>query len=167
MAIDGWGDLLSGFDRGLLVDLLTVIDAEIGKLEDLIARDEDPDGSGLLDRADSLYGLGFVACQQYITSSYRASGLQRYEAVARGPMYSSDSYAKVVDAAANFWKHHGEWPESHGWEEKTRTVLDRILPSKEAYPMSNVLHELLGKPETLRLSALVPWLEKWRDGLKT
>lgn len=46
ITIEGWGDLLSGFDRGLLVDLLEVVDAEIGKLDALIASDSDPDGSG-------------------------------------------------------------------------------------------------------------------------
>jgi hypothetical protein len=131
MAIDGWGDLLSGFDRGLLVDLLAVLDAEIGKLDHLIPSDPDPDGSGLLDRGDSLYGLGFVVCQQYINSSYRASGLKRSDALAHCPMYSSDSYAKVVNAAANYWKHHGEWDGSGALEEQTREVLDRVFPSKE------------------------------------
>jgi hypothetical protein len=168
MAVDGWGDLLSGFDRGLLVDLLAVIDAEIMKVDNLIARESDPDGSGLLDRAESLYGLGLVACQQYLNSCYRWSGLHRPTAVARGPMYSPNtSYALVVDAAANYWKHHGEWDGAGKFEAKTRSVLDRLVPSKSNYLTSNVLHELLGKPATLRLSDLVPWLERWRDGLKT
>ena len=88
-------------------------------------------------------------------------------ALVRGPMYSPDSYAKVVDAAANYWKHHGEWDGSGKLEAQTRAVLDRVFPSKKEYPMSNILHALLGKPKTSRVSDLVPWLEKWRDGLTT
>jgi hypothetical protein len=103
-----------------------------------------------------------VVCQKYINASYRASGLKRSEAIARGPMYSSDSYVKVVDAAANYWKHHGEWDGEGEPERRTRAVLDALFPSGSDYPMSNILHELLGRPATLRLSDLVPWLESWR-----
>ena len=135
------------------------------KLDELIAGQPDPDSWGLYDRADALYGLGLVACQEFLTSSYRRSGLKRAAAVAQEPMYSpTTSYAEVVDAAANFWKHHGEWPS--GWEERTRAVLDRVYPSQNDYPMSNVLAVLLGKPTPLRLAGLVPLLEQWRRGLK-
>jgi len=168
MAFEGLRDLLSSLDHGLLIDLLALIDRETDKVDDLIAENPNADWSGAMDRAEALYGLAFVACQQYLNCSYRFSGLERCEAVARGPMYSpSSSYAQVVDAAANYWKHHGEWDGLGKGERKARAVLDRLFPSRKDYPMANVLYVLLGKPAKCRVTDLVPWLEKWRNGLTT
>jgi hypothetical protein len=168
MAILTLGASTYDFDLELLRQLLEVIDAEISKVNAAADVWPDADGEGLFDRGNGLYGLGFVACQQYVNVTYKhlAFPTDRKKAVQGGPKFSGTlSYAQIIDAAANFWKHQGEWDGTDGHEKKTRAVLDAVFPSKKDYVMANVLHELLGKSAATRLCDIVPWLERWRDDL--
>jgi hypothetical protein len=162
------GGSVFDYDLNLLEQLLKVVDEEIAKVDADFDSDPDPDGSGLLQCGDGLYGLGFVACQQYLNVTYKdlAFPTDRQKSIQGGPKFSATlSYAQVVDAAANFWKHNGEWDGSDRREKKTRNVLEAVFPSGKDYLMANLLHELLGKPKVTRLCDVVPWLAKWRDEL--
>jgi hypothetical protein len=155
-------------DLDLLIRLLTIVDQELARVEAECEKSQDPDSLGLLDRAEGLAGLGFVACQQYLHMTYRQfDGGKKWEAIQAGPRHAADvSYAEVINAAANFWKHRGEWDDRAPTHDETRTraVLDRIFASSGAYPLFNVLHGLL-KPEPSRFANIVPLLEGWRNAL--
>jgi len=150
----------------LLTPLLDVIDAQIERLCAEI--DLDPSlTDAWLDDVESLMGLGFVACQQFLVSTYRRFGDDKWVLLAKGPQHLSGvSYAKVVNAAANFWKHQGEWVAGSegGQEASTRAVLDKLFSTRKEYVLGNVLRALV-KPEDARFARLVPWLERWRDSL--
>jgi hypothetical protein len=168
MAILKIDELTYDFDLHILRRLLEVIDAQIAEVDTAVATSKDPDGDGLFDWGNALYGLGFVACQQYLNATYKhaAPSMKRKDAIRRGPKFSAELFcAEVVDAAANYWKHQGEW-DGTGWQEKqTRAVLDAAYPSKKDYVMANVLYELLGKPASNRLCSILPRLEEWRHDL--
>lgn len=150
----------------LLTPLLDVIDVQIERLWAEIHLDPSLTDAWL-DDVESLTGLGFVACQQFLVSTYKRFEDSKGRSLAKGPQHpSGPSYAQVVDAAANFWKHQGEW--IPGKEEKqeanTSAVLDKLFSTRKEYVLGNVLHALV-KPEDARFARLVPWLERWRDSL--
>jgi hypothetical protein len=160
----GSGDDLIDLDLELLERLLAVIDQEIEHVEAKSEKHPDPDGFGFYDRIEGLAGLGFVACQQYIELTYRQLGL-RPNALQVGPRHPADAaVAEIVNSAANFWKHSGGWDGQDSRERRTRDVLDRIFPSSDPYPLSNILHRLL-TPEATRFARVLPVLEEWRNDL--
>ncbi|MCX7012615.1 MAG: hypothetical protein NTW86_08640, partial [Candidatus Sumerlaeota bacterium] len=154
------------FDLDLLVELLAVIDHQIERIEDEISRSPDPDGLGHFDRMEGVIGLGFVACQQYIHATYPQLRVKnKSEAIQAAPKHSSGrSVTEVINAAANFWKHHDEWPgiKQKNAEEKTRAVINSLVPSSADYVMGNVLYELL-QPQAPRFASVVHLLTQWRD----
>jgi hypothetical protein len=112
-------------------------------------------------------GLGFVACQQYINATYPQFGVKNKSEAIEGPPKHSGGrpVIEVINGAANFWKHHGEWPDpkrSHD-EERTKAVIDSLTPSSADYVLVNVLHELV-QPQPLRFAHVILLLSQWRDG---
>jgi hypothetical protein len=127
--LDDWHDLGSTLDLQLLRPLLRVIDEGIAEVNSRCDRDPSSgDTFGWYDDAEALAGLGFVACQQFLNKVYRADEAAkgknagkslkkirkarteiRWGALGKGAKHACGvTYAQAVDAAANFWKHHGE-----------------------------------------------------------
>ena len=178
------------YDLDLLVELLEVVDHQIESIEDEISRSPDPDGLGHFDRMEGVIGLGFVACQQYIHATYPQLRVKnKSDAIQALPKHSSGQFVtEVINAAANFWKHHDEWPgrkqkdreeetrpaspfqpsscragrKQKDREEKTRAVISSLVPSCADYVMGNVLHELV-QPQAPRFASVVHLLTQWRD----
>jgi hypothetical protein len=162
------------FDLDLLVELLEVVDHQILRIEDEISRSPDPDSFGHFDRMEGVIGLGFVACQQYINATYpQIWGKNKSEAIQAPPKHSSgQSVTEVINAAANFLKHHDEWPvgtdkkQTNKREEQIRVLLRDVInspdPSSADYVMGNVLHALL-QPQAPRFASVVHLLTQWRD----
>ncbi len=117
-----------------------------------------------IERMESVVGLGFVACQQYLNTTYSQlarPGQKRWQVVASPPRHScGKSFASIVDAAANYWKHHGEWP--NPLEARTREVIDALTSSTGDYVLGSLLVSLV-RPEPPRLSSMVHELKLWRD----
>jgi hypothetical protein len=166
---------MSVFDlyRPLLERVLNVLDAE---LEELIKGSDlcpDPDSWGYFDSMEQLTGLGFVACQTYLTETrtwFRHES--KRSALACGPRHESGrTVAQVVNAAANHWKHQSEWDwsVSHAPRDATVEILSDVLgePVTEStcYVTSNILSRLLD-PDPLRLAGLLLQLDQWRAGLR-
>jgi hypothetical protein len=123
-------DICFSVDLSLLVPLLRLIDHQIEEIEVRYAHNpSDGDTFGWFDDEEALAGLGFVACQQLLNATYRpAKPLRATEpsrksgaiaderrklrdgAMCKGPLHPCGvPYARAIDAAANFWKHQGEW----------------------------------------------------------
>jgi hypothetical protein len=161
-------DLFLDFDLEFLTELLSVLDERLAALEKEGEASGDPDGLGYLDRIESVTGLGFVACQQYIHATYPfLSVATKSEALQKPPMHSSGRpVVEVINAAANYWKHHDEWRsgETKSHEERTRALIRELLPSPVDYVAANLLYELV-RPAPATFGAIVPLLVEWRDGL--
>lgn len=157
------------FDLDLLVEILGVVDRQIAMIEVAISRCPDPDGFGHLDRLEGIIGLGFVACQQYINATYGQLAIskdeKRWQVVASPRLHSCGrAFAEITDAAANYWKHHDEWPgaENKGHEARTREAIEALTPSTVDYVLSNILHDL-ARPKQPRFSSVIYELKLWRD----
>jgi hypothetical protein len=109
----------------LLAELLYVLDGHYQRIERAIRESPDPDAFGEFDRGEHLIGLAFVACQTYIAATCGRSKLAKREALDVGaPMAGGLTAARLLNHAANFWKHHrepddrhsgrGAWPTSNG-----------------------------------------------------
>lgn len=158
------------FDLDILLKLLEVIDSQIASLETEINESDDPDGFGLIERWDGIAGLGFVACQQYLNATWRhlaAKGEGRSAVIASPPMHAcGQSFATLIDKAANFWKHNGEWDpadtsKKHP-EASTRAVVELLVSRKDDYPMASML-DRLPAPGPPRFASLVLRIVDWRN----
>lgn len=119
----------------------------------------------LHEEGDDLAGLGFVACQRYLTQVASQFGVGRKVALALGPRAASgETVASLVDAAANTWKHEAEWKEV--LDRRQEATADRLaaeLPDGGwDYKFLNALHGLC--PDN-RFATVAGLLEEWRDAV--
>jgi hypothetical protein len=141
------------------------VDDQIVALEKIIQEDMDREGdSGLLGYAEYFAGMGFVAGQRYITSVRGLFKIGKQQALAFGPEFSSGvSYAQLINAAANYWKHSDEWDfeKLNDQQLATRAIIEKagvsVGPTElVAYNVFNVL-EIAGFME------VIPLLSKWSN----
>lgn len=182
-------DGISDPDLYFLEDILIMLDAKLLELDCKIqeARNDslDPEGLGFFDKGEYIIGMGFAACQRYMTSTFGPIILEKEIALKIGPNHENgESIVTIINAAANYWKHSDEWSEINwviesesdmakiiirdfnkltGPQKKTITQIETITPWAD-YTCSNIL-ACLTKTNELRLSLLVPFLEEWRNQL--
>jgi hypothetical protein len=138
---------VSDLELGFLEKHLSLIDAQLDRVVADGKGCGDPDAFGVLDDIESLAGLGFVACQRYLTATYGWMRLTKQAALTVGPKHHSGfTVVEVVNHAANFWKHHDEWNPGKKTKQQERTeealVSLGALPSD--YPVTRVLTEIAG-----------------------
>jgi hypothetical protein len=155
-------------DLDLLVEIIKVVDRQIAVIEGQISHASDPDSDGHFDRVEAIVGLGFVACQQYINATYPQLGgtdKKKWEVIASAPRHAGGrSFAEIANAAANYWKHHDEWPcpKYLSDEVRTREVIESLTSSTADYVLGNLLTKLV-HPEAPRFASIVYQLTLWRD----
>ena len=169
-------------DLDALIDLCSMIDERGARLL-AVLRDVSEECPAH-EEFDDLVGLGFVACQRYLTQAAAALGLDKRQALSTGPKTETGQFvSEIINTAANAWKHEGEWdlvvqfdPQDDdglhrivgtSWTAKqaigakTISAVTRILPvAAWDYKFVNFLALL--DPE-LRFSAVVNLLIAWRD----
>ncbi len=70
---------------------------------------EECDQFGNIDRAERITGLGFVACQAYITYVHHFTNMQKSNSLSFGPCHRTGKrIVDIINHAANYWKHHDE-----------------------------------------------------------
>jgi hypothetical protein len=161
-------DGIADFDLDLLSDVLAPLDKHL----ELICREffevPDPDASGHFERAEYVTGLGFVACQAYLTSTYSFLGVQKVKAIMIGPVHRSGRTAvSIINHAANYWKHRDEWilDSSDTKRKRIAEVFEDVgFPVDTDYPLSGILTELV-TPSAAAFAPLLLVLESWRDDL--
>lgn len=159
-------------DLPFLVTLLELLDTRLIQIQLAIEASTDPDSDGLFDRGEYLIGIGFIACQRYLASTYGPLGVKKHVALDCGPHESGGaSFAQIVHATANFAKHFDEWDFSSAVfrdraglqtnQLETIRVIETVTNWAD-YTCSNVLAGLVGSLE-IKLISLSPKLEAWRD----
>lgn len=150
------------FDLESLQEILHVLDTQLETINSEAANYPDADSFGTYDGVEPIIGLGFVACQQYLASTYGYLKVEKGQALLVGPAHRSGmSVAEIINHSANFWKHHEE-----GIRGTTERALQHLgFTSETDYVLSNVLADVVS-PEPACFRSLVPLLEAWRDALR-
>lgn len=156
------------YDLELLSKLLSVVDQQLDEFEERFQSLEEADAFGEFDWAEHIAGFGFTACQTYIAATYPLSRIAKREALQRGPIQKASGrpVVAILNAGANFWKHHPEWPleRSPARENAIRTAFEDVgYPVDGEYPLSGILTELTAG--SARFGDILPLLCQWRDEL--
>jgi hypothetical protein len=119
---------------------------------EFIKKDIRVDGdSSLFDDAEYLHGIGFVAGQRYIASVCGTLNLRKkdkWDALLIGPKPNDGiTYASVVNAAANYWKHSDErdFSKLNDQQERTRKAIESVgvaVSEYEGCVTTNIMHQL-------------------------
>ncbi|TFH14946.1 MAG: hypothetical protein E4H02_08840 [Lentisphaerales bacterium] len=122
----------------------------------------------MFDWAEHVAGIGFVACQTYLTATGACARISKAIALQLGPRHEASGRPIVmaINSAANFWKHYPEWPleKKTDRQDAVRRAFDDLGFSADGeYPLSGILTELTYG--VARFGALLVPLEQWRDEL--
>jgi hypothetical protein len=84
-----------------------------------------------------------------------------------GPKHRcGETFASLVHAVANYWKHREEWSSPNGGNPRAvqtaRPLISLGLNLEQPYIIANALYELL-RPHPARFDRLIPFLTRWRD----
>ncbi len=157
------------FDLDLLKQLVPILDQHLIVMYQEAAQEEDLDSFGYYDNAEHITGLGFVACQTYMSSVCGFYRIEKQKALLVGTKHSSgQTKVRIINDAANYWKHNSEWPLEKS--DKRRNDIEKTFesigfPVDIDYPLCNVLAEIVS-PEKAAFKPIIPILESWRDELR-
>ena len=156
---------LCDVELDFLEQYLALIDAQLERLSAEGKESGDPDAFGVIDDVDSLIGLGFIACQRYLTATCSRLKVPKQVGLTAGPKHSSGmTTAQIIDHAANYWKHHEEWrgQQTSSQKERTEAAMEAINALDSDYPMMTALSEItMGT----KFKDTLPDLAWWRDDL--
>ncbi|HCC79693.1 MAG: hypothetical protein A2X25_08960 [Chloroflexi bacterium GWB2_49_20] len=157
------------FDLDLLKQLVRIIDQHLDIMCQKATQEDDLDSFGYFDSAEHITGLGFVACQTYMSSVYGYLRIEKQKALPIGPFHSSgQSIVQIINNAANYWKHNSEW--SLEKTDKQRKYIEETFemvgfPVNTDFPLCGVLTEITF-PERAAFEPIISILELWRDELR-
>lgn len=176
-------------DLVFLTEILEMLDIKLDKLnadiQEAINCSADPDSLGYFDRGEYLVGIGFCACQRYLSSTYGPIEIDKAKALKVGPFHEGGlSLATIINVAANYWKHSDEW-NSIGYKANneenelelvirsienlskqqrgTVSAIETVTPWAD-YTCANILASITPSLE-LKLVDLVSILKEWRSVL--
>jgi hypothetical protein len=163
------------YDLQFMEEMLSVVDSKLVKLQAEATESEDPDQFGVFDRAEFVAGMGFAVCQRYITATSGWLKMPKDRALSHGPTLADGTpMARVINAAANYWKHSEE---REGPAAATIAVLKRLPGMARALESNSMDHQLqdyvcayvlrcLNPSQPLAFAPIVRGLESWRDSLE-
>ncbi len=157
------------YEHKLTIELVETLDKKLDEMVEECSHYEDPDMMGLFDSAEHVTGLGFVTLQAYMTAVYGILKIKKKMVLLEGPKHSDgNSIARIVNDAANYWKHNNEW--SMEKTPKRRKLIESTFesigfPVDLDYPLSGVLTEI-SVPKYASLGAVFEKLEKWQRTLE-
>ena len=179
MYLKSGNSIIFDYNLNSLRDFFTLLDAKLDGLQQWIESCPDPDQMRLFDEEEYLVGIGFVVCQHYLTSTYGFLGIEKKVALdIESKHQGGRSFASILNAAANYWKHVDEWKPfvtfiDNSWVEDTSVlqenqkntlrVIETVVSSDNCSCVS-LLEELSGHTNP-RFADLIPILEAWRDQL--
>jgi hypothetical protein len=168
MFLTSGNKVVADFDLDFVSGLFRLIDTRLDKLDADAEQSPDPDSYGVFDAFEATTGLGFVAAQQYLVATYGFLKIRRKQALDVGPTHTSGTpLVAIINHAANYWKHRGEWDCAENAKNK-RITIDGLsglgISIGRDYVLSSVLSAITSNQA--RFSALIPSLETWRDKLR-
>lgn len=180
---------VADWDIGLLEKYLQLLDTEISETHSAIRSSRDPETDGLCDTGEYFIGQGFVAMQRYQTSvlgqfwidkGFDFDQRSEKDRLLDMPPFCSggEAIARIIHAAANYWKHSEEWwrigqdlkSESEVKSSKRLSLAETTLARLETvaplglYYCSDILAALTETNEPM-LTEVVPMIAAWRDEL--
>jgi hypothetical protein len=161
-------NLILDYDLSLLKELIRTIDQQLDQISEKSMQVDDADSFGYFDSAEHFTGLGFVACQTYLTAVYGCLKIEKQHALSMGPLHSSgQTKVQIINHAANYWKHNNEW--SLDRNSAQRKIIENTFesigfPINIEYPLSGVLTEV-ASPEPAAFEPVIALLEVWTNVL--
>lgn len=158
------GDEIAFYDISVITELLRGIDAQLSKLAKEIDNCPDPDSFGLCDLAEGICGMGFVACQWYLSTIYGWLKADKSDALKLGPRHLSGlTCVQLLNDAANYWKHREEWSLKQNREKAARTIsnISKLgIDCENDYVLSCVLVSI-SPSKKMQFAPLIPSLKSW------
>jgi hypothetical protein len=152
------------FEFDFMVLTLDHLDELLRRLTEAHLSCEDPEG--FLDQMEWVYGMGFATIQAWSTARVRTR--PKASSLACGPKHAKLYVAKVINAAANYWKHNAEWPSDSSQytaqQQATADILRDVGVWKHDYKLMNLLSDLV-EPNRFCFRSLLPLLDEWRSAL--
>jgi hypothetical protein len=151
-----------------LKNVVGIVDQHLARIIKESMEVDDADSFGYFDNAEHITGLGFVACQTYMSSVCGNLKIDKQKALSIGPFHSSgQTKVQIINHAANYWKHSNEW--SFEKNDKRRKYVENSFelvgfPVDTDYPLSGILTEVVF-PEYASFQPIVIFLETWRNEL--
>jgi hypothetical protein len=150
----------------------------VAKLHEAEQSDDELYFDFVLEQAEGLCGIAFVAAQRYITGTVAdvkklAYSDNRFKKDALLKVYNdrllglSLTKLEFCDAMANYFKHHEEWQRWAGVGQKQKTVgiLQAAgLKESDSYLCVRAIHILLSQDEW-NLMPLLNLLSSWRESI--
>lgn len=168
------GDLADiDYQKGLTSQLINIIDERIDELWPLL-KNSHIDDERIFEIIEHIVGLGFVVLQQYMTVVYGDFKKYKKDALSKEPKHESgNTFAKIVDASADYWKHNGEWrldtDRNRKGKEDIKAIFETIsinspVSVDDPYPLGNILSEL-SHTEKGQFNAVFKKILEWRNEL--
>jgi hypothetical protein len=152
-------------ETGNLRSLILTIDYNLTSLLREAWQHPDPDGFGYFDNAEHVAGIGLVTCQTFMAAVYGGLEVEKAAALAIGPAHSCGlPVAKIVNDAANFWKHYNEWPDAGDKRRQPiAATFDTVGVALDGeYPLSKLLDKLAPHCDE-QFEAIADVLEVWKS----
>ena len=157
------------YQKGLTSQLINIIDERI---DELISLEE---GEEIFGYIEHIVGLGFVVLQQYMTVAYGNLQKKKKDVLSKGPKHKSgNTFAKIVDASADYWKHNSEWPLDTPRNRKGKKDIEAIFETisinghpvsvNDYCPLVKILFEL-SHTEKRQFNAVFKKILEWRNEL--
>jgi hypothetical protein len=166
---------LSDFRYGWTFETLDALDRGLAKLSA-----DYQDGLDLLEHAEELVGLAFVALQGYVsgsTADLRAFAptlaITNEDLRARNcPVTSGVTHIEAIWATGNYYKHHDEWPDWTPAAARRNTILTLEslgISAATEFPCVETMKALHGcwVPLPRLLQSASEWREAWLSELRT
>lgn len=134
------------------------------------------DGLSILEHAEELVGVAFVAAQVYLggtvsdLSKVTRQKLRKQDLLGHGAaldVFPSVRKVEIIDAAANYWKHHDEWEDwkPNRWNQHTTETLAKVKVDGETEFPCHTIATLLGGSDYTDLDWLTELASAWRREL--
>jgi hypothetical protein len=161
---------------GPLHDVIVGIDAGLAAIHGRLDTEEGFDGISVREHAEPLFGLGFVAAQSYAlgtVSDLNSVRMSRHKPKKEKlDCYACDTIAlkesvtriQLINASANYFKHHDEWPRWPMGRDRgahdTKALGSVGITEKTEFPCIDAVDLLCGTSR--ELIVLHQILKEWR-----
>lgn len=169
---------------GPLYHVIVGIEAGLAAIHESFEAEEGFDGISAREHAESLFGVGFVAAQTYAlgtVSDLNSVRMSRHKPeICYAHCYAHDNIPfkqgvtriQFINATANYFKHHDDWPDAWPTSITATTKMEHLIAKstdtlrlvditeKTEFPCINAVDHLCGT--SWELIVLHQILKEWR-----